>query len=84
MCDVLCSATNVLSEYMRITKVCFSQVISKSSEVIGDSAIEEKYLIATSEQPLCALHRYCMVHTCTCTCKIKWQLLVKNTYMYNL
>ena len=33
------------------------QVISKSSEVVEDSSVEEKYLIATSEQPLCALHR---------------------------
>lgn len=33
------------------------QVISKSSEVLGDASTEEKYLIATSEQPLCALHR---------------------------
>jgi hypothetical protein len=39
--------------------MCLScdQVISKSSEVAEDSAVEEKYLIATSEQPLCALHR---------------------------
>ena len=33
------------------------QVISKSSEVAEDTAVEEKYLIATSEQPICALHR---------------------------
>ena len=33
------------------------QVMSKSSEVLEDSEVEEKYLIATSEQPLCALHR---------------------------
>ncbi|XP_064398741.1 serine--tRNA ligase, cytoplasmic-like [Halichondria panicea] len=33
------------------------KVISKSSEVAEDTAVEEKYLIATSEQPLCALHR---------------------------
>ena len=32
-------------------------MISKSSEVAEDTAVEEKYLIATSEQPLCALHR---------------------------
>jgi seryl-tRNA synthetase len=32
-------------------------VISKSSEVAEDTAVEEKYLIATSEQPICALHR---------------------------
>lgn len=44
--------------------ILFSQVISKSSEVVGDSAVEEKYLIATSEQPLCALHRYFKVYTC--------------------
>jgi seryl-tRNA synthetase len=35
----------------------FLQVISKSSEVAEDTAVEEKYLIATSEQPICALHR---------------------------
>ena len=34
------------------------KVIGKSSEVAGESEIEEKYLIATSEQPLCALHRW--------------------------
>ena len=34
-----------------------TQVIGKSSEVADDTATEEKYLIATSEQPLCALHR---------------------------
>ncbi len=34
-----------------------TQVISKSSEDAEDTAVEEKYLIATSEQPLCALHR---------------------------
>ena len=34
------------------------QVISKSSEVMEEAATEEKYLIATSEQPLCALHRW--------------------------
>ena len=34
------------------------QVIGKSSEVVGDTDFEEKYLIATSEQTLCALHRY--------------------------
>lgn len=33
------------------------KVISKSSEIAEDTATEEKYLIATSEQPLCALHR---------------------------
>ncbi|CAI8034420.1 Serine--tRNA ligase, cytoplasmic [Geodia barretti] len=33
------------------------KVISKSSEEVGDASTEEKYLIATSEQPLCALHR---------------------------
>ena len=32
-------------------------MISKSSEVAEDASVEEKYLIATSEQPICALHR---------------------------
>ena len=32
-------------------------MISKSSEVAEDTSVEEKYLIATSEQPICALHR---------------------------
>ena len=36
------------------------QVISKSSEVTEDTETEEKYLIATSEQPLCALHRWAL------------------------
>lgn len=39
-----------------IVCVCL-QVIGKSSEEIGDAGVEEKYLIATSEQPLCALHK---------------------------
>ncbi len=39
------------------THTFYTQVISKSSEVAEDTAVEEKYLIATSEQPLCALHR---------------------------
>ena len=43
--------------YMYMYVVCCTQVISKSSEEVGDSATEEKYLIATSEQPLCAMHR---------------------------
>lgn len=45
---------------------CFDlQVISKSSEMAEDDSIEEKYLIATSEQPIAAYHRYTMsrVHT---------------------
>lgn len=33
------------------------KVIGKASEVEGDKSVDEKYLIATSEQPLCALHR---------------------------
>ena len=37
------------------------QVISKSSEIAEDTATEEKYLIATSEQPLCALHRWAVI-----------------------
>ena len=40
------------------SSVLILQVISKSSEEVEDGATEEKYLIATSEQPLCALHRY--------------------------
>jgi len=32
------------------------KVIGKASEVEGDKSIDEKYLIATSEQPLAALH----------------------------
>eukprot|EP00731_Ephydatia_muelleri_P037988 Em0621g1a len=35
----------------------YLKVIGKSSEVATESEVEEKYLIATSEQPLCALHR---------------------------
>lgn len=33
------------------------KVIGKSSEVAGDNSVEEKYLIATSEQPIAAFHR---------------------------
>lgn len=33
------------------------QVIGKGSEKADDSSIDEKYLIATSEQPIAALHR---------------------------
>lgn len=33
------------------------KVIGKASEDENDKTIDEKYLIATSEQPLCALHR---------------------------
>ena len=33
------------------------KVIGKSSEVSGENAVEEKYLIATSEQPIAAYHR---------------------------
>merc|ERR1712226_871253 len=33
------------------------KVIGKGSEIEGDKTIDEKYLIATSEQPLTALHR---------------------------
>lgn len=33
------------------------KVIGKGSEVVGDKSVDEKYLIATAEQPLCALHR---------------------------
>ena len=47
--NTACPLTLFLSPY--------TQVISKSSEVAEDTATEEKYLIATSEQPLCALHR---------------------------
>ncbi|XP_003383114.1 PREDICTED: serine--tRNA ligase, cytoplasmic-like isoform X2 [Amphimedon queenslandica] len=33
------------------------KVIGKSSEIVDDSNVEEKYLIATSEQPIAAFHR---------------------------
>lgn len=33
------------------------KVIGKSSEVATDASVEEKYLIATSEQPIAAFHR---------------------------
>jgi len=33
------------------------KVIGKSSEVAGDNSVEERYLIATSEQPIAAYHR---------------------------
>jgi seryl-tRNA synthetase len=52
------------------------KVVGKASEVAEDTTIEEKYLIATSEQPIAALHRgqsmepkelpkrYCGISTC--------------------
>ena len=43
-------------------------MISKSSEIAEDSAIEEKYLIATSEQPIAAYHR----------CVLQCQLMVHS------
>lgn len=33
------------------------KVIGKSSEIVGETAEEEKYLIATSEMPIAAYHR---------------------------
>ncbi|CAD5221858.1 unnamed protein product [Bursaphelenchus okinawaensis] len=33
------------------------KVSSKGSEVVGDETVDEKYLIATSEQPIAAYHR---------------------------
>ncbi len=33
------------------------KVIGKTSEVAGDQSVEERYLIATSEQPIAAFHR---------------------------
>lgn len=33
------------------------KVIGKGSEIAGDNAVDEKYLIATSEQPIAALHK---------------------------
>ena len=52
-----CKFTVVVATILALS-VCLSlQVISKSSEEVGDASTEEKYLIATSEQPLCALHR---------------------------
>jgi seryl-tRNA synthetase len=33
------------------------KVTGKSSEVAGEQGVEEKYLIATSEQPIAAFHR---------------------------
>lgn len=35
----------------------YSQVIGKGSENAEDSSVDEKYLIATSEQPIAAFHR---------------------------
>jgi seryl-tRNA synthetase len=37
----------------------------QSSEVAEDAALDEKYLIATSEQPIAAFHRHaCVVMPC--------------------
>ena len=34
------------------------KVVGKGSEKAEDKSIDEKYLIATSEQPIAAYHRY--------------------------
>ena len=46
-----------LCPYLHPVCLCCVKVIGKSSEVATEGGVEEKYLIATSEQPLCALHR---------------------------
>lgn len=52
-----CTSSPLSTHTLTLTMHFYLQVISKSSEVAEDTAVEEKYLIATSEQPLCALHR---------------------------
>lgn len=37
--------------------ILYLQVVGKGSEKQEDAAVDEKYLIATSEQPLAAYHR---------------------------
>lgn len=50
---------NVMQEVAQLSDFdeMLYKVTAKSSEQEGDNSTEEKYLIATSEQPLCALHR---------------------------
>ena len=42
---------------MLLYRIIIIQVIGKSSEKEGEGGIDEKYLIATSEQPIAAYHR---------------------------
>ena len=43
--------------HLTLLNVFDNQVIGKGSEQEGDKTIEEKFLIATSEQPIAAYHR---------------------------
>jgi seryl-tRNA synthetase len=40
-----------------LTAALLAQVVGKGSEKNEDRTLEEKYLIATSEQPIAAYHR---------------------------
>ena len=40
-----------------ISSLCKKQVLGKGSEKSDDKSVDEKYLIATSEQPIAAFHR---------------------------
>lgn len=42
---------------LKVFMLSYFQVIGKGSERNEDKEIEEKYLIATSEQPIAAFHR---------------------------
>lgn len=50
---------NVMQEVAQLSEFdeMLYKVHAKASEKEGDNAVDEKYLIATSEQPLCAYHR---------------------------
>lgn len=54
---VTCSAEILLPPASLVNITLLLQVIGKGSEKSDDNSYEEKYLIATSEQPIAALHR---------------------------
>lgn len=54
---VTCSAEVLLPPASLVNITLLLQVIGKGSEKSDDNSYEEKYLIATSEQPIAALHR---------------------------
>ena len=43
--------------YPACKELCTFQVVGKGSEKQEDGSVDEKYLIATSEQPIAAYHR---------------------------
>lgn len=46
-----------MHNYIDYTVIYLLQVIGKGSEKADENSVDEKYLIATSEQPIAAFHR---------------------------